>query len=88
MSQSGKVRSSKGERRSSVEARAPLAERVVTFLRRDNPLSWRTKTLVQALFRAEAPPSPIYRVLAAERFLRMVIGRHVLRAAYHQPIFR
>ncbi len=88
MPQSGSVRSSQGNSRFGVEARTPLADRAVAFLRSDNPLSRRMKAAVQALFRAEAPPSPIYRVLAAERFTRMLAVRHLVRAAYHQPIFR
>jgi len=68
--------------------RTPLADRAVAFVRSPNPLSRRAKALVQALFRAEAPAWPIYRVLAAERFARAVVVRHLVRALYHQPILR
>jgi acetyltransferase-like isoleucine patch superfamily enzyme len=72
---------------------APVAgeaasDRVIAFLRRPHPLSLRAKAALQALFRAELPPSPIYRLLANERFVRRLVLRHLVRAAYHQPIFR
>jgi acetyltransferase-like isoleucine patch superfamily enzyme len=69
-------------------AKTPLADRAVAFLRSPNPLSRRAKAAVQALFRAELPAWPIYRLLANERFVRRTILRHVVRAAYHQPILR
>src|SRR5947207_14902330 len=65
-----------------------LADRTIAFLRSPNPLSRRAKAVVQALFRAEAPAWPIYRLLATERFFRRTLLRHVVRAAYHQPILR
>ncbi|HEY2743730.1 MAG TPA: acyltransferase [Polyangia bacterium] len=88
MSQSGRERSPAGESQFTVGERTPLAERAVAFLRSPNPLSRRAKAIVQSLFFAEAPPSAIYRLLAAERFVRMTVGRHLVRALYHQPIFR
>jgi acetyltransferase-like isoleucine patch superfamily enzyme len=69
-------------------ASTTLADRAVAFLRSPNPLSRRAKAAVQALFRAELPAWPIYRLLANERFVRRVVLRHVVRAAYHQPILR
>lgn len=66
----------------------PLAERVIAFLRSPNPLARRAKATVQALLRAEAPPLPLYRLLAAERFARRVVLGNLVRATYHQPIFR
>lgn len=57
-------------------------------MRRENPVARRAKRALQALFRAELPPSPIFRLLAAERFARRVVGRELLRATYHQPILR
>ena len=68
--------------------RIGLADRAVAFLRRPNPLSRRAKRAVQALFRWELPPSPIFRLLAGERFVRRVFGRELVRAVYHQPILR
>jgi acetyltransferase-like isoleucine patch superfamily enzyme len=65
-----------------------LADRAVAFLRSPNPVSRRAKAAVQALFRAELPAWPIYRLLANERFFRRMLVRHVVRAAYHQPILR
>ena len=69
-------------------ASATLADRAVAFLRSPNPVSRRAKAAVQALFRAELPAWPIYRLLANERFVRRMVLRHVARAAYHQPILR
>ncbi|MDB4971495.1 MAG: maa 2 [Myxococcales bacterium] len=65
-----------------------LADRAIAFLRSPNPVSRRAKAAVQALFRAELPAWPIYRALATERFFRRTLVRHVMRAAYHQPILR
>src|SRR5579884_321447 len=67
---------------------ASVADRVVEFLRRPNPISRRAKAAVQALFRSELPAWPIYRLLANERFARRMLVRHVVRAAYSQPILR
>jgi acetyltransferase-like isoleucine patch superfamily enzyme len=68
--------------------RPQLADRAVAFLRSPNPLSRRAKAAVQALFRAELPAWPIYRLLASERFARRLVLRHLVRATYHQPILR
>jgi acetyltransferase-like isoleucine patch superfamily enzyme len=68
--------------------RPQLADRAIAFLRSPHPVARRAKAAVQALFTAELPAWPIYRVLATERFLRRVILRHLVRAAYHQPILR
>ena len=65
-----------------------IADRVVGFLRRDNPLSRRAKAIVKQLMRAELPVTPLHRALAAERFWRRMLVRHVVRAAYDQPIMR
>jgi acetyltransferase-like isoleucine patch superfamily enzyme len=65
-----------------------LTDRAVAFLRSPNPLSRRAKAAVQALFRAELPAWPVYRVLANERFVRRMVLRHLVRATYHQPILR
>lgn len=65
-----------------------LADRAVAFLRRENPLARRARRAAQALFRAELPPWPIFRLLAGERFVRRVVGRELVRALYHQPILR
>ncbi|HEX9101212.1 MAG TPA: acyltransferase [Polyangia bacterium] len=67
---------------------AQLADRAIAFLRSDNPFARRAKAAVQALFRAEAPAWPIYRALAAERFARQIVVRHLVRALYRQPILR
>jgi acetyltransferase-like isoleucine patch superfamily enzyme len=48
----------------------------------------RARALVLALFRIEAPPLALYRWLAAERFGRRLLVRHLVRALYHQPILR
>jgi acetyltransferase-like isoleucine patch superfamily enzyme len=69
-------------------ARPQLADRAIAFLRSPNPLSRRAKAAVQALFRAELPAWPIYRLLASERFARRLVLRHLIRAMYHQPILR
>jgi acetyltransferase-like isoleucine patch superfamily enzyme len=58
------------------------------LLRSRNPMSRRAKAIVQSLFRAELPALPIYRLLANERFVRRVVLRNIVRAAYHQPILR
>jgi acetyltransferase-like isoleucine patch superfamily enzyme len=65
-----------------------LSDRVIGFLRQDNPLSRRAKAAVKQLMRAELPVTPIHRALAAERFWRRMLVRHVVRAAYDQPILR
>src|SRR5690242_14538694 len=65
-----------------------LADRAVAFLRAPNPVSRRAKATVQALFRAEMPASPIYKLLANERFVRRMVLRHLYRAVYAQPILR
>jgi acetyltransferase-like isoleucine patch superfamily enzyme len=67
---------------------AALSERVIGFLRRDNPLSRRMKATVKQLMRAELPVTPIHRALAAERFWRRLVVRHLVRATYDQPILR
>ena len=91
--QNGTAPPSAGEDASIVDApaylfrdvrRPQLADRAIEFLRSSNPLARRAKAAVQALFSAELPAWPIYRLLATERFARMVIGRHLLRAAYHR----
>ncbi|MGZ3438029.1 MAG: acyltransferase, partial [Polyangia bacterium] len=69
-------------------ASTTLTDRAIAFLRSPNPLSRRAKATVQALFRAELPAWRIYRLLANERFVRRMVLRHALRAAYHQPILR
>lgn len=75
--------------RSASHEVAPLPERVFAFMRRrDNPVSRAARRAAHHLFRAELPPSPLWRVLAAERFARLVFGRELVRATYHQPIFR
>jgi hypothetical protein len=66
----------------------PLHERAITFLRRPNALSRRIKSLLQALWRVEAPAWPVYHALANERMLRHLVLRHLVRALYHQPILR
>jgi acetyltransferase-like isoleucine patch superfamily enzyme len=81
------------DRLPQMRSAAPVAgeaasDRVIAFLRRPHPLSQRAKAAVQTLFRAELPPSPIFRLLANERFARRLLLRHLVRAAYHQPIFR
>ncbi|HWE29932.1 MAG TPA: acyltransferase, partial [Polyangia bacterium] len=68
--------------------RPQLADRAIAFLRSSSPIARRAKAAVQALFRAELPAWPIYRLLATERFARQLVVRHALRAAYHQPILR
>jgi acetyltransferase-like isoleucine patch superfamily enzyme len=68
--------------------RASIADRAVAFLRGPGPIARRAKRAMQALFRAEAPPWPIYRLLAAERFARRVALRNLVRALYSQPILR
>jgi acetyltransferase-like isoleucine patch superfamily enzyme len=65
-----------------------LADRAVAFLRSPNPISRRAKAAVQALFRAELPASPVFRLLADERFARRLVLRHLYRALYAQPILR
>jgi acetyltransferase-like isoleucine patch superfamily enzyme len=71
------------------ETRKPqLADRAIAFLRSPSPIARRAKALVQALFRAELPAWPIYRVLATERFARRVVLTNIVRATYHQPILR
>ena len=68
--------------------RPRLADRAIAFLRSDNAVARRAKAALQALFRAEAPAWPIYRLLANERFARQLVVRHLQRALYHQPILR
>jgi acetyltransferase-like isoleucine patch superfamily enzyme len=68
--------------------RPQLADRLVEFLRSSNPIARRAKAAVKALFHAELPPWPIYRLLANERFMRRVVLRNIVRATYHQPILR
>jgi acetyltransferase-like isoleucine patch superfamily enzyme len=68
--------------------RLTLTDRVIALLRSPNPLSRKAKAMVQAVFRAELPPSPVYKLLANERFFRRVVLRNVVRAVYHQPILR
>jgi acetyltransferase-like isoleucine patch superfamily enzyme len=65
-----------------------LSDRVVGLLRRDHPLSRKAKAMVQMLLRAEIPSSPWFKVLANERFFRRLLFRNVMRAVYHQPVFR
>lgn len=65
-----------------------LSDRVIGFLRRDNPVSRRAKAAVKQLMRAELPVTPLHRALAAERFWRMLLTRHLVRAVYSQPILR
>jgi acetyltransferase-like isoleucine patch superfamily enzyme len=43
---------------------------------------------VQVLFRAELPPSRVHRLLAEAHLIRRVVARHLVRAAYHQPMLR
>src|SRR5438552_11303019 len=50
--------------------RLNVVDLAVNFLRNPNPISRRAKWAVQAMFRAEMPALPIYRVLAGERFAR------------------
>lgn len=69
-------------------APSSFADEAVAFLRRPNPVSRRAKAAVQALLRAELPPWPIWKLLANERFVRVTLGRELVRAAYHQPILR
>jgi acetyltransferase-like isoleucine patch superfamily enzyme len=72
----------------SKEAGPPFMERVAAFLRSGNPLARQLKNGVQLLFRAELPPSPLHRWLAEAHVVRRVVIRHVVRAAYHQPMLR
>ena len=65
-----------------------LTDRAIALLRARNPLSRRAKAALQTLFRAELPASPIYRMLANERFARRILLGHLVRATYHQPILR
>jgi acetyltransferase-like isoleucine patch superfamily enzyme len=60
----------------------------IAFLRRDQPLSRRAKTVVKQLFRAELPVTPLHRALAVERFWRRLLVRHLVRATYSQPLLR
>jgi acetyltransferase-like isoleucine patch superfamily enzyme len=73
---------------SSLPSPQSLGDRALAFLRRDHPLSRRAKAAVKALYRAEVPSTPLHRLLAAERFWRRVLTRHVVRAVYAQPILR
>ncbi len=87
MPQNGSARASLSDE-SSTRDRDTVADRVIGFLRRDNPLSRRAKAIVKQLMRAELPVTPLHRALAAERFWRRMLVRHVVRAAYDQPILR
>jgi acetyltransferase-like isoleucine patch superfamily enzyme len=66
----------------------PLGERALAYLRRDRPLSRRAKAVVKRLVRAELPVTRLHRTLAAERFWRRLVLRHLVRATYTQPILR
>jgi acetyltransferase-like isoleucine patch superfamily enzyme len=65
-----------------------LSDRVVALLRSDHPLSRKAKSMVRTLLRAELPSSQWFKVLATERFFRRLLLRNVMRAVYHQPVFR
>lgn len=77
-----------GKANGSTSRSSTLAERLVSALRRDTPLARGAKSAIQALFRAELPVTPVHKLLAAERFWRRTLGRHLVRATYSQPILR
>jgi acetyltransferase-like isoleucine patch superfamily enzyme len=56
-------------------------------LRKDTPFSRRAKRTVRALLDARIPPTPLHRLLLAERSLRRGIGYELMRVFYYQPLF-
>ena len=65
-----------------------LYDRAIDWLRSPRPLPRRVRAAIKALWRAELPPTPLHRVLAEERSLRLMLWRQLARAAYYQPMLR
>ena len=67
----------------------PICTRMdpIALLRRKLRGNARLRGAVRGLLQARIPPTPLHRMLLAERSLRHLVGYELLRILYYQPLF-